>query len=416
MFDIIIVGGGIAGLYAQYNIRKMSPKTHVLLLEASSREHLGGRASNILFHGTSVVTGAGIGRKNKDKLLKELMQDMNLPIHEFTTGHNFPRTMDSNHCDVKTIFMMLKKEYKIQSEKSSSVIHKTFKEFAMPFLGEQLYHQFIVCAGYTDYENEDVYDTLYNYGFEDNFSSYTGFSVPWKQLVENLAKTIGSQNIVTNTYVKKIKQNNEGFSIYAETPKENVCYLCKKVILATTIDSVLKLLPKESHPIYKQIHGQPFLRLYGKFSKNSADIMAESTKSQVLVVPGPLQKIIPMNTEKGIYMISYSDNKSALSSKRYLKNTASNREHFCRLLEKALSLDKGSLELQSILSCYWDIGTHYYEPLSSTFHNRKEFIKTAQQPYPNMLVVGEMISMNQGWTEGALDSVDKVLNKRWILT
>lgn len=416
MFDIIIVGGGIAGLYAQYNIRKMSPETHVLLLESSSREHLGGRASNILFHGTSVVTGAGIGRKNKDTLLKQLMQEMNLPIREFTTGHDFPRTMQSNHCDVKSIFMMLRKEYKIQSEKGSSIIHKTFKEFATIFLGEQLYNQFIVCAGYTDYENEDIHDTLYNYGFEDNFTNFTGFSVTWKLLVENLAKTIGSRNIITNTYVKKIKQNNEGFSIYAETPNENICYLCKKVIVATTIDSVIKMLPKEFYPIYKQIHGQPFLRVYGKFSKKSTDIMSEFAKSHVLVVPGPLQKIIPMNAEKGIYMISYSDNKRAVSLKRYLKNTATNREHFCRLLEKALSLDKGSLELQSILSCYFDIGTHYYEPLSSTFHNRKEFIKTAQQPYPNMLVVGEMVSMNQGWVEGALDSVDKVLHKRWILT
>jgi hypothetical protein len=416
MFDIIIVGGGIAGLYAQYNIRKMSPETHVLLLESSSREHLGGRASNILFHGTSVVTGAGIGRKNKDTLLKELMQEMNLPIHEFTTGHDFPRTMQSNHCNVKSIFMMLRKEYKQQSDKGSAVIHKTFKEFATSFLGEEIYNQFIVCAGYTDYENEDIHDTLYNYGFEDNFTNFTGFSVSWKQLVENLAKTIGSRNIITNTYVKKIKQNNEGFSIYAETLNENICYLCKKVIVATTIDSVIKMLPKEFYPIYKQIHGQPFLRVYGKFSKKSTEIMSEFAKSHVLVVPGPLQKIIPMNAEKGIYMISYSDNKCAISLKRYLKNTATNREHFCRLLEKALAIDKGSLELQSILSCYFDIGTHYYEPLSRTFHNRKEFIKTAQQPYPNMLVVGEMVSMNQGWVEGALDSVDKVLNKRWILT
>jgi hypothetical protein len=31
-----------------------------------------------------------------------------------------------------------------------------------------------------------------------------------------------------------------------------------------------------------------------------------------------------------------------------------------------------------------------------------------------MLIVGEMISMNQGWTEGALESVDAVVTKQWI--
>jgi hypothetical protein len=31
-----------------------------------------------------------------------------------------------------------------------------------------------------------------------------------------------------------------------------------------------------------------------------------------------------------------------------------------------------------------------------------------------MLVVGEVVSRQQGWTEGALESVHAVLNKKWI--
>ena len=73
-YDITIIGGGIAGLYAAYKILKMSPKTRFLLLERSNRRDLGGRASNVMFHGASVVTGAGIGRKNKDKFLQKLNQ------------------------------------------------------------------------------------------------------------------------------------------------------------------------------------------------------------------------------------------------------------------------------------------------------------------------------------------------------
>jgi monoamine oxidase len=34
---------------------------------------------------------------------------------------------------------------------------------------------------------------------------------------------------------------------------------------------------------------------------------------------------------------------------------------------------------------------------------------------PNMLIVGEMISNNQGWTQGALESVKAVVSKKWIL-
>jgi hypothetical protein len=32
-----------------------------------------------------------------------------------------------------------------------------------------------------------------------------------------------------------------------------------------------------------------------------------------------------------------------------------------------------------------------------------------------MLVVGEAVSRYQGWTEGALMSVEAVLNKKWIM-
>ena len=33
IYDIIIIGSGISGLYTAYNIKKMSPNTRVLILE-----------------------------------------------------------------------------------------------------------------------------------------------------------------------------------------------------------------------------------------------------------------------------------------------------------------------------------------------------------------------------------------------
>ena len=68
-YDVIIVGGGIAGLYSAYQIKKLSPKTSILILERDKRSWLGGRMNNVDFQGVSVVTGAGVGRKNKDNRL-----------------------------------------------------------------------------------------------------------------------------------------------------------------------------------------------------------------------------------------------------------------------------------------------------------------------------------------------------------
>lgn len=414
-YDIVIIGGGIAGLYSAYKILQMSPETKILVLERYKRKWLGGRTSNETFQGTTVVNGAGVGRKEKDKLLIKLLKELKIPYNEFTTSHHYATTIYPP-CNVKKVFTLLKKQYK----ETGVTKPKTFKEFALPILGAELYKNFTICAGYTDYENEDAYDTLYNYGFDDNYGSWTALHIPWKLLIETISKKIGNQNICVSSNVTNIECEPDGtFVLYVdldiENNNKNLIY-CNKVILATTITSVLKLVPGASNKnsIYQQIHGQPFLRLYGKFSKASIPIIQEYVQG-VTVVPGPLKKIIPMDQNKGVYMIAYTDNEDAVLLKNRLENTPKNRDYFCDLLEEALGIPKGSLQLNAIMDFYWPIGTHYYKPLRGPFKNRKDFIAHAQHPMPGMIVVGEMVSLNQGWVEGALESVVSVVNKKWIL-
>jgi len=409
-YDIIIIGGGISGLYTAYKILQMAPETKLLVLERYKKRWLGGRAGNEMFQGTMVVNGAGVGRKEKDYLLINLLRELKIPYSEFPVTHNYASTI-SPTCNVKQVVNVLKKHFRDATSKGP--VKKTFREFALPILGADLYKHFTICSGYTDYENEDICDTLYHYGLEDNYTKWTGLHIPWKRLIETISKKIGLKNIRTSSNVDYIE--NPSLCHYIVHTDKNVYYSCNKVILATTISSVLKLVPgaNEKNSIYQQIHGQAFLRLYGKFSKASAQIMKEYVHG-LTIVPGPLQKIIPMDYDNGVYMIAYSDNEAAKSLKSRLENTSENREYFCNLLELSLGIPNGTLYLNAILDFYWPIGTHYYDPLPNNFKNRKEFIKKAQIPLPCMLVVGEMISMNQGWTQGALESVDAVVTKKWV--
>jgi Flavin containing amine oxidoreductase/NAD(P)-binding Rossmann-like domain len=401
-YDIIIIGGGIAGLYTAYKILKINPEKKVLLLEGHKKQWLGGRLGNEMFQGTQIVTGAGVGRKEKDHLLIKLLRELKVPYNEFQVVPN-PANTISPPCNVKKLINILKKQFK------ETPSEKTFKEFVLPILGPELYKNLTTCLGYTDYENEDIRDTLYNYGLEDNFDSWTALHIPWKKLVETIAKKVGGKNIKCSSYVINIEKLSPcNFIVHTEN---GLSYLCSKVILATTISSVQKLLPKFS--IYQQIHGQTFLRLYGKFSKSSAEIMKHYVHGYT-IVPGVLKKIITMDADKGVYMIAYTDNKDAKYLKDRLENTPKNREYFCDLLEEALGIPKGVLQLIAIKDFYWPIGTHYYEPLHGPFKNRSDFIKKAQNPMPGILVVGEMISINQGWTQGALESVEAVVTKKWI--
>jgi len=400
MYDIIIIGGGIAGLYCAYKIKKHKPSKSILLLEAN--DHLGGRAGNVDFHSNPIPIGAGIGRKKKDKLLINLLKELKIPYHEFTASSQYATTIEPR-CRVKEMFLYLKTNY--DNEKDQN---KTFIEYAKPLLekkyGRSSYQNFTVCAGYTDYEKECAYDTLYHYGFDDNYSDFTGMGFSWNQMIKEMSVKIGAANIHVSSYVNSIKKIGQEVEVL--TGKEK--YLTKQLIIATTIESVRKLLPNK--PIFNQIKSQPFLRIYGKFSNSSIGIMKEKCL-KTTVIPGPLHKIIPMNTDAGIYMIAYSDNKGAITLEKYKENTSKNRNVLSRLLETALDIPSNTLVLEDMIDFYWDAGTHYYTPMKGNYKNRKEFCKIAQNPEENIMVVGEMISMKQGWVEGALESVESINEK-----
>ena len=412
-YDIIIVGGGISGLYSAYKIKKMSPETSFLILEGFQKKWFGGRVGTDKFYGVDVVRGAGVGRKKKDRLLLDLCKELGVHTEDFVSKKEYAKTIHPR-CDVEKVFYYLKHEFQTNEEKN---MKKTFREFALPLLGKEGYNHFTICSSYTDYENESAFDTLYNYGFDDNYKSWTAVQINWNQLMNSLLKAVGPKNLQFSKMVEKIRVQTNDYENFELICKDGSSYSCNQVILATTIESIKKLVPpiySQSKYLYDQIHGQPFLRVYGKFSKSSLPFLNSYFQGSELVVPGPLQKIIPMNKEKGVYMIAYSDNEGAEYLKSYLKDTEENRDFFCTIIEKTVGMPENSLHLLAIKSYYWPIGTHYYEPLREPFKTRKEFIRVAQKPLSNLLVVGEMISENQGWTEGALESVAAVVTKKWI--
>ena len=404
-YDIIIIGTGLSGLYSAMNIKETSPTTSFLLLEKYKKQWIGGRSSNETFYGTEIVTGAGIGRKAKDRTLYGLLRDFNLETWDFEIRPHFSSLLQP--VDIKKVMDMLKREYNIQKHS-----RLTFKEFASPLLGNRLYEQFVLTSGYSDYENEDAYETLYHYGMEDNRCCWTAFHVPWKKLVMKMYHKIGEQHFKFSQNVTQISKVGEHPCLFQIETEKGIQYLCNRVIVATTIDTVRKLLPQ--YPVYRDIESQSFLRLYGKFTQKSVPILKEYIPN-LTIVPGPLQKICPMDADKGVYMIAYNDNKNTLAIKDYRKNTPENRELYSRLIERSLNMPHNSIHLTAIKDFYWPVATHYYKPLNRRLYgSREEFIRQAQHPEKGILVVGEAVSRNQGWTHGAFESSKKAVTEAWI--
>jgi protoporphyrinogen oxidase len=82
MFDVIVLGGGIGGLYSAYSVLKKHPGSSVLVLEKAS--YLGGRVYT--YHDKFMTVEAGAGRFHKKHLLLMKL------IHKLPTiRHLFPR-------------------------------------------------------------------------------------------------------------------------------------------------------------------------------------------------------------------------------------------------------------------------------------------------------------------------------------
>lgn len=394
MYDAVVVGGGIAGLYYARRHTQRHPGANVVVLECG--QHLGGRAGNVAFRGHSVVCGAGIGRKKKDALLQALLRELGVPCREFTVQHSYSPALETRVDVIKTI-KALRKAY----ARSTHTRSQDFKQFAMSELGKEEYEAFKTATGYTDYEKQDAHDALYLYGMEDVAAKWQGLWIPWGELVKSLAR--GIQVRTGHKVVQLSRQQDDTFVV---TCVNGATFSTKRVVLATTVDALRQLLPQHKQ-IYSNIQGQPFIRVYAQFDAPSARTL-ESIAPTRTVVPGPLQDIIPIAPSDGIYMIGYADNKAAMKL-HTLYRARDRLSSFARLTEKALGLERNALKILHMQMFYHSIGTHYCLPLKRPYKTRRAYLNAAQRPEPGIVVVGEVVAMNQGWVEGALKTVENVL-------
>ena len=365
--NIVIIGAGISSLYAAYLLKKNYPKIKYTIIEKS--DECGGRIKMSNLGDVKITTGAYFTRVDKDKTLLKLVKDLDIKLNPYVLDIEY----SFKESDVDKLVDKLKQA--LPKYDRSKI---KFKEFAKDVLGKD-YDNFIDMMGYTDFENADINDTLFNYGLEDNIPGYKVMNLDWSKVIEKLVSFIGKENIVLNTEVKSIKEKNDSFLI-------NSKYECDGVIIGVTINSLKDLLDNK---IYNQIESQEFIKVFAK----SKDLDV----NKYTVVDSELRKVIPV--KDNVYTIAYSDNKDAISLKS--KGTS----YFEELLSKDFNKD---IKITNVKKFFWEEGTHYYKPLSIEYKSRKEFIKEAQHPKNNIWVVGEVVAERQGWVEGALSSVEKI--------
>lgn len=375
-YDIIIIGAGPAGLYLAHKLKN----PNILILERNN--YVGGRTRMYDFHGSKINSGAFSIRPYKDKLMLELLEEFGLSREITNIYKNYdyiPRKID-----LGKMIIILKSLVTPENQ------HLNTKSFFLQHFDIETYQDFVNTIGRTDFELENINNTLNFYGLEDYLPHTQRIRVDWNKLWTTISEKL---NIKLNTNVNNIARFDNGLKIYTD----NDNYLCKNVVIACDISTVKTLLPM--YEIYNNIHGQPYILIHGLFNEKG-DYLLKSRVKTMTVLNSPLQNIIPK--DNGHYLIAYADNGSAQTLIRAFED----KRRLENLLMKALKIDYG-LEntLIDMKSYYTNPATHYYPiPVDD------EFIYSAQHPEENIYVIGELISLNQGWTEGALQSVMNIID------
>ena len=109
----------------------------------------------------------------------------------------------------------------------------TFSQFAKNILGVKAYNHFTKSVNGTDFEDADIIDTIYDYGFDDCVGGFKAFSIKWREMLDAFSK-IFEKNIHLNTEINEIvfdkdteKSQDDLFQINSELFARNYTRRCQ---------------------------------------------------------------------------------------------------------------------------------------------------------------------------------------------
>lgn len=406
-WDCVIVGAGPAGLVAAWSALRSNRHARILVLEQGDK--VGGRARTLYYPPIGQVPcGAGVGRVQKDARLAAWMRAMNVPVETWTSNKSTAFLRGPS-------FSLPQLLTRLRAAVKRGDARRTFQSFAQSVLSPPEWSWFQRATGFTDYLQADAWETVYNYGFEDVTEPLHGFTVPWSLLMDATHAMLEQAGVVFRfgRRVMGILQGSGYTTVRWQSHSRMSSGRGRAVIVATPVHALRTLFPQARAYKPNALNGQPFLRLYATLNSAGRAFMSSLTKwhGGFAMVDGPLQKVVAMDEAKGVYHLAYADNAHALALRGVMRRQDA-KVGVTALVRYAFGAPPARTKVNYIKTwktCEWfPTGTHYYPPLPVWARSRDAYLLEAQRPMPNVWVVGEAVSRDQGWTEGALQSVEAV--------
>ena len=440
IYDYIILGGGIAGLYTIYKLSKQYPNKTMLLLEKTNR--FGGRVESVQLHPINdpgYIIEAGAGRfsqhhPNLQALIKEFGMTSNIvsasatpeyypiKIHSekkqeenetlFSETTNLIQELIIGDSKLEKLILKVILSSKLQSREylqkrnftsyAKTVISKDEIEFILEAFG--YYSELVIMNAY------DAIQLMQQLSPTNTFHTLSG---GLSQIIESLVERTQTKSNTTlqlHQEVVSILPNKHTYHIQTKTNR----FLTRTVICALPKQNLEKL--SIFQPIRKtllsKIHCGKLCRIYARFHPNEEIWFKDLPK---ITTNNNLRMVIPINVKKGLIMISYSDNKYAdFWYRLYQKG----KTPLIQELRKEIRQTTGKTipDPMEIRVFYWSCGVGYW----GIGANSEEISQKMIQPltkHPNIYCCGEHFSeKNQQWMEGALETSQNVIDRIAINT
>jgi monoamine oxidase len=464
IYDFVIVGGGIGGLYTAYKLHLQFPKKTILVLEKEN--YLGGRV--FTHHDKFMTVEAGAGRFSDKhtkllKLIHELGLDSKIVPVRGSVGYapadgtnsiynsfadtpiavkSFMRkTVNSvrEYNSVNSIMVPLLENIGMNAldislgstnipisgliakiilaskrELLSKLQNISFIDYARQVLKNDSEVQLIIDAFgyYSELVIMNAHDAIQLMDLLGPFNQFFIMNGGLSQIIENLVSKLNSKyvKILKNKTVSDIILDvNDDIVFFNIVVLENVRHIVGRTCICALPSNALKKLSisRFLSPLLKQVLCSPLCRIYSKFPLDSnGDVWFKGMPK--LTTNNNLRMIIPISEKEGVIMISYTDNKFAKYWKKIYDKYGTDGvdSHIAKLIKE--STGKNIPKPINTRVCYWDCGVGYWGIGSDSATTSRAIIK----PFHDFsfYICGEHFSeLFQQWMEGALETSEKVV-------